>query len=222
MITLPYRVKRKALAFTLVELLVVIAVIAILAGLLLPALAKAKQRARTVQCSNQQRQLGLAILLYAQESVERIPLGSPVRQEITWGALLATNMSLKPESLFLCPVQAPNRFLDWIRIYGIRSDPPPEFSSGQFGEYLNIAAVDRPSEYLHLADTLSAGRNGHANTQFHVFRSWATNEVHGRHAQKVNAWFLDGHTESANRKRLEALGISAVYSSDSGGGYYYY
>jgi prepilin-type N-terminal cleavage/methylation domain-containing protein/prepilin-type processing-associated H-X9-DG protein len=80
-----------ARAFTLLELLICIVILAILAALLLPALSRAKSKAQTAQCLNQERQLILACLLYAGDADDALPYnlgGDEIKSTVAAGQYL--------------------------------------------------------------------------------------------------------------------------------------
>ncbi len=106
--------------FTLIELLVVIAIIAILAAMLLPVLAKAKEKALKANCMNNVRQICVALNIYGGESGDRLPDEEPQYGGAAWAWDVPIDVANalwlsvgKDTKVFYCPSTAP-RFNDWI------------------------------------------------------------------------------------------------------------
>jgi prepilin-type N-terminal cleavage/methylation domain-containing protein/prepilin-type processing-associated H-X9-DG protein len=107
---LPARIRR---AFTLIELLAVMAIIALLASMLLPALGKSKEKARLANCSSNLRQFGLSMMLYLDEGRQRFPkadfsdnlLGLPPATHSNSLRQVFAAYQL-PEKLYHCPTMS--------------------------------------------------------------------------------------------------------------------
>jgi prepilin-type N-terminal cleavage/methylation domain-containing protein len=100
--------RRQTRAFTLVELLVVIGIIAVLVGILLPTIARARESSRRTKCMSNLKQIGAAMILYSSEHNGRLPNANPVNTVGDFAAsndvLVALNERyIKAPAVFHCP-----------------------------------------------------------------------------------------------------------------------
>ncbi len=204
--------------FTLIELLVVIAIIAILAGMLLPALNRARESARTIQCGSQIRQVAQLHLLYAGDYKDLLPSpyksygGNATTQEWYYQTYLARNYLGKWNiNLFLCPTLLPEKLkalngASWVgTLYGSNSTAIEGITSGWF-----VIEKNRPLSRIPFASRgcLMIENYGHGtfNCRTSALANMAANNGVDNpafnHSGQANGVFFDGHLEKLRRRQV--------------------
>jgi prepilin-type N-terminal cleavage/methylation domain-containing protein/prepilin-type processing-associated H-X9-DG protein len=201
--------------FTLVELLVVVAIIGILISMITPAVGNAMARARTLKCSLQLRELARACIGHAGENDGALPTArrgssvvwpydlSPYTAGAEWSSLYEGVDS--PDSLFYCPEANPSVHFSkhyaslglekafWS--YGINQLLVQDAGHPDWQVYMDIASVNRPTDCALLQDL-------HGGSQrWCLFREWdwdPTRYGYPHGDMQRNVAFLDGHVEAVD------------------------
>ena len=190
-------------AFTLLELLIVIAIIAVLAAIIVPVVSRIQAQARSTKCLNQLRQIGLASRLYANDNEQTLPFTS--HQRSSW------TKSLQPYAsgtiTFLCPCDEVKRSFTYTINDFLTPNPagaPPTF------DYSRLSRLETPSQTILFGEASKTYAN---SDHFHfadyygmtIPAAFFANQVGvERHAGSANYLFADAHVEALSWKQVQS------------------
>jgi prepilin-type N-terminal cleavage/methylation domain-containing protein/prepilin-type processing-associated H-X9-DG protein len=207
-----FRSSSRRRAFTLIELLVVIAIIAILAAILFPVFAQARDKARSVSCLSNCRQIGMAFMQYTQDYDEFLPLTTFPVAANTWTDTVQPYV--KNRGIFRCPSDIS---LNWTQPLTGQSEVRRSsyfLNAWMAGvqPYGNLSAVSSPASVIYMAESAenitrdhfhpfywgnpSEQSNGFMqNLTFDPVKDETRELALRRHQGGFNVTFADGHTK---------------------------